>query len=101
MCTYVINVGCFACGLESGFRIYNVYPLTEKTRQGTTNVGDLLLHAMLGPCSNNGTSDYMVVIDVTEFDEVGGVAHVEMLQRSNVLAVVGGGRYPKYPDKKC
>ena len=31
---YTISVGCFTCGLESGFRIYNVHPLTEKTRQG-------------------------------------------------------------------
>ena len=52
-------------------------------------------------CWKEHTCDYVIIIDMTECDEVGGVAHVEMLQRSNILAVVGGGRYPKYPDKKC
>ena len=30
---------------------------------------------------------------------VGGVSHAEMLERSNLVAVVGGGQAPKYPDK--
>lgn len=34
-----------------------------------------------------------------EFDTVGGVSHAEMLGRSNLLAIVGGGQAPKFPDR--
>lgn len=32
-----------------------------------------------------------------DFASVGGVGHAELLGRSNIIAIVGGGQAPKFP----
>ena len=43
--------------------------------------------------------DHKIFLCSIEFDTVGGVSHAEMLGRSNLLAIVGGGQAPKFPDR--
>ncbi len=59
---------CFACGKENGFAIYNCDPPSERFSR------------------------------LTQIEaEANGIGIVEMLHRSNIFAIVGGGRHPKYP----
>jgi len=59
-------------------------------------------------CISVGTTNGFRIYNVTpfvetfrrEFNPPGGISYVEMLFRCNILALVGGGRNPRYPPNK-
>lgn len=92
--------------MQNGFRVYNADPLKEKERQGMVCLSAKHLHVTVGFKQSNlifgiywrlGFS--MECCLFSDFDD-GGIGHVEMLFRCNYLALVGGGRNPKYSTKK-
>ena len=60
------------------------------------------MKALFGVGTDNGFKIFTST-DATEKlsrDLKGGVAIVELLYRSNIIALVGGGIQPKYPENK-
>jgi len=64
--------GCFSVGTETGFRVFNSDPLREKEHHEWPHQGA----------------------------EGGGIRFLEMLFRCNYLALVGGGKNPRFPTNK-
>eukprot|EP00250_Pteridium_aquilinum_P012966 c21050_g1_i1 orf=380-1549(-) len=62
--------GRFACGTECGFRVYDCQPFMEASCRESSSEGH------------------------------GGIAYVELLFRSNIFALIGGGPTPRYPSNK-
>jgi len=70
--------GCLAVGTGSGFRICNVHPFEENLRR-----------TLGGDSNSNGGSP-----------GDGGIAHIEMLYRTNLLAITGHSNSPQFPPNK-
>lgn len=64
---------CFAIGTQKGFRIYNTSPFKENIERRT----------------------YHFTLELE-----GGIGIVEMLYKTNIIALVGGGSNPKYTLNK-
>ena len=89
------DAGCFSCGTASGFRLYNCEPFRETVTY---------LTSLPRPPSTRGSARPPVTGEHhsqirREFSN-GGIGIVEMLFRSNILAIVGGGPSPRYPPNK-
>src|SRR4051794_13709824 len=104
------DASCFAIGTDQGFRILNADPLKEKTRREyvSLNQGTTYPAFSSSPSSTasgsgrnmSGSSGSDVGRSGPDMNQPGGIALVEMLYRTNYLALVGGGRNPKFPPNK-
>ena len=86
--------GCFACGTDSGFRIFNCDPFKQTYRRGAR----ASTPASVYPAAAR-TWPHPLGVHGADFPN-GGIGIVEMLFRCNILALVGGGRNPRYPPNK-
>jgi len=73
-----------ACSTDSGLRIYNVNPLVVKACLGTFRSFSFLCTDSLPPSPDPW--------------DVGTISVVELLHRSNIIALVAGGNRQKYAE---
>ncbi|OWB74422.1 hypothetical protein B5S31_g4214 [[Candida] boidinii] len=89
-CRFNQNQSCFAIGLETGFKVYNTDPMNVRTTKIFANA--------------SAFSDSSVTDDSTDGNKSiytgSGIGLITMLNRTNYLALVGGGCNPKYPMNK-
>ncbi|KAJ6260687.1 hypothetical protein Dda_4914 [Drechslerella dactyloides] len=87
--SYNHDFSCFAVGLEDGFAVVNTDPCELRVHRSTYSF--LLLDTSIWQTANSSPSG-------AGFN--GGIGIASMLGRANFLALVGGGRDPKYPPNR-
>ena len=90
----LVRSGCFACGTNTGFRIFNCSPFRETFCRGACAL------AYVRDSHDRLTLACLCAVPSYLADFQYGIGIVEMLFRCNILALVGGGRNPRYPPDK-
>lgn len=103
-----VCAGCFACGTDTGFKIFNCDPFKETFHRGksvcllciATGSANSTAQHLITKCMRANTNRLCVCLICCADFTNGGIGIVEMLFRCNILAIVGGGRNPRYPPNK-
>lgn len=86
--------GCFAVGHENGFLVYNTNPIDLRVKRNFSNSNRHHLHSSSSSSAATSSSS------VSSNGQGSGIGHVTMLHRTNYLALVGGGKNPKFANNK-
>lgn len=80
--------GCFAIGLQNGFHVYTTNPIESRVKRVFTTKSNARENALVLSRTSSGPSPGT------------GIGHITMLHRTNYLALVGGGKNPKFPTNR-
>lgn len=108
--------GCFTISYENGFRVYNTDPMElnvkrewdPHSRNSTSNNGPGSRASGIGstpttptrPSASSNKNNNSNNSATNSSETGGGIGLAQMLHRTNYLALVGGGRNPKFPQNK-
>lgn len=95
---------CFAVCSEKGFKVYSTYPMELKMERDFTKIGMGHKASKIGKL---GFGDDLEQIDAQNNNGTiktsgSGIGIIKMLYKTNYVALVGGGKKPRFPlNKLC
>lgn len=101
-CSFNQDQGCFTISYETGFRVYNTDPMELNVkREWEPHSHNKTSKTSATPTKSSSSSSSSSSNNITPASETGGgIGIAQMLHRTNYLALVGGGRNPKFPQNK-
>lgn len=98
---------CFAVCSEKGFRVYSTYPMELKMERNfsiPTNQSDKKNNGVIKELENihsDGIKDKKLIDGMISTSGT-GIGIIKMLYKTNYVALVGGGKKPRFPlNKLC